>query len=70
MHLDVGFESAPNLQLSTALSRDVEAEMSLRLRGSPDHPILLGSLSANQGDIRVFGTRYGINREKSISSMR
>ena len=62
MHLDIGFESAPNLQLSTALSRDVEAEINLRLRGSLDHPILLGSLSANQGDIRVFGTRYGINR--------
>jgi len=28
----------------------------------PDHPILLGSLAANQGDIRVFGTRYSINR--------
>jgi translocation and assembly module TamB len=40
----------------------VEAEINLQLRGTPDHPILLGSLAANQGDIRVFGTRYGINR--------
>lgn len=62
LHLDVAIESAPNLQLSTALSRDVQAEIALRLRGTPDHPVLLGSLTANQGDIKVFGTRYSINR--------
>ncbi len=62
LHLDVAIESTPNFQLSTALSRDVEAEIDLRLRGTPDRPLLLGSLSANQGDIRVFGSRYTINR--------
>ncbi len=62
LHMDVVIESAPNLQLSTSLSRDVEAEINLRLRGTPDHPILLGGLSANQGDIQAFGSRYTINR--------
>jgi translocation and assembly module TamB len=62
LHLDVVIESAPNLQLSTALSRDVEAEINLRLRGTPEHPVLLGNLAANQGDIQAFGTRYSINR--------
>jgi translocation and assembly module TamB len=62
LQLDIAIESAPNLQLSTALSRDVEAEINLRLRGTPDHPVLLGGLAANQGDIKVFGTRYSINR--------
>ncbi len=62
LHLDIGVESAPNLQVSTNLSRDVEAEIQLRLRGTPDHPILLGSITANQGDLRVFGTRYSLNR--------
>ncbi len=60
--LDVRIESAPNLQLSTALSQDVEAGIDLRLRGTPDRPVLLGSVSANQGDIKVFGTKYSINR--------
>lgn len=62
LHLDVAIESAPNLQLSTSLSRDVEAEISLRLRGTLEHPVVLGSLSANQGDIQAFGNRYSINR--------
>ena len=62
LHLDIAIESAPNFQLSTALSRDVEAEIDLRLRGTLDRPLILGSISANQGDIRVFGSRYSINR--------
>jgi len=62
LRLDVVIESAPNLQLSTSLSRDVEAEIDLRLRGTPDHPVLLGTLSANQGDIQAFGSRFTINR--------
>jgi len=62
LQLDLHLESASNLQLSTALSRDVEADIDLRLRGTPNHPVLLGNISANQGDIKVFGTKYSINR--------
>jgi translocation and assembly module TamB len=62
LHLDVQVESAPNLQVSTNLSRDVEAEIQLRLRGTPDHPILLGNIAANQGDLKVFGTRFSLSR--------
>ncbi|MDQ2843796.1 MAG: translocation/assembly module TamB, partial [Acidobacteriota bacterium] len=62
LHLDVAIQSSPNLQLSTSLSQDVEAGIDLHLRGTPQRPVLLGSVSANQGDIRVFGSRYSINR--------
>ncbi len=62
LQFDIHVESAPNLQLSTELSRDVEAEIDLRLRGTPERPVLLGNITANQGDIRVFGTKYTINR--------
>ena len=62
LQLDVRVESAPDLQLSTALSRDVEAEVDLRLRGTLDHPVLLGNVAANQGEIKIFGTKYSVNR--------
>lgn len=62
LQLDVRIQNASDLQVSTSLSRDIEGEIDLRLRGTPDHPILLGSASVNQGDIKVFGTKYSINR--------
>jgi translocation and assembly module TamB len=62
LQMDLHVESAPSLQLSTALSRDVETDIDLRLRGKPSHPVVLGTVSANQGDIKVFGTKYSINR--------
>jgi translocation and assembly module TamB len=62
IQLDVRIESAPDLQVNTTLSQDVEAEISLRVHGTPDRPIVLGSISANQGDIKIFGTKYSINR--------
>ncbi|MGA8027294.1 MAG: translocation/assembly module TamB domain-containing protein [Bryobacteraceae bacterium] len=62
LQLDIRLESTPNLQLSTAVSRDLEAQIDLRLRGTPNDPVLLGSIVANQGEVKVFGTNYRINR--------
>ncbi|MDQ2713203.1 MAG: translocation/assembly module TamB domain-containing protein, partial [Acidobacteriota bacterium] len=62
LQLDVSVQSAPNLQISTELSRDVEVGIDLHLRGTPSRPVLLGAVSLNQGDVRVFGARYSINR--------
>ena len=62
MRIDVRIESASNFQVETSLTRDVEAEVDLRLRGSPVRPVLLGTISINQGEVQVFGTRYTINR--------
>ena len=62
VQFDVRVESSPNLQLSTYLSQDVQAEVNIRLRGTPDHPAVLGGVSVNEGDIKIFGTTYTINR--------
>lgn len=62
LQLDIQIESAPDLQVTTELSRDVQAEIDLHLRGTPEHPVLLGDIVANQGDIKVFGGKYSINR--------
>jgi translocation and assembly module TamB len=62
MQFDVRIESGPNFEFQTTLTRDVEAEVDLRLRGSPIRPVLLGSISVNQGEIQVFGNRYTVDR--------
>jgi translocation and assembly module TamB len=62
MRLDVRIQSASNFQVETSLTRDVEAEVDLRMRGSPLRPVLLGTVSVSQGEVQVFGTRYTINR--------
>ncbi|MFL6353446.1 MAG: translocation/assembly module TamB domain-containing protein [Bryobacteraceae bacterium] len=62
LQLDIRVESTPDLQLTTSLSEDVEAEIDLRVRGTPDRPLVVGNVSANQGDIKLFGTKYSINR--------
>ncbi len=62
LQFDVQVDSAPDMQLSTSLSRDVQATVDLQLRGNPKNPVLLGSVEANEGDVRAFGGRYTINR--------
>ncbi len=62
MQFDVRIENGPNFEFQTSLTRDVEAEVDLRLRGSPIRPVLLGNVSVNQGEIQVFGNRYTVDR--------
>ncbi len=40
----------------------MQAEIDLRLRGSPSRPSVLGRISVNEGQIQVFGNKYTINR--------
>jgi translocation and assembly module TamB len=60
--LDVHIQSSPDLQVLTSLSQDVQADIDLHLRGTREHPALLGHISANQGEVNVFGTRYALSR--------
>lgn len=62
VRLEIDVQSAPSLELATSLGRNVEAEVNLRLRGSPDRPAVLGAISLNQGQIQLFGNKYTINR--------
>jgi translocation and assembly module TamB len=62
MQFDVRIESGPNFEFQTSLTRDVQAEVDLRLRGTPLRPALLGTISVNQGEIQIFGNRYTVNR--------
>lgn len=62
LNFDVRIESGPSLEVQTSLTRDVQAEAELRLRGNAARPILLGDISVNQGQIQFFGNKYTINR--------
>ncbi len=62
MRFDVRLENAPLFELETSLTRNVQTEVDLRLRGTPLSPALLGTITVNSGDIQIFGNRYTVNR--------
>jgi translocation and assembly module TamB len=62
MRFDVRLASAPLFELETSLTRNVQTEVDLRLRGTPLVPALLGTLTVNRGDVQIFGNRYTVNR--------
>lgn len=62
VQFDVRVLSAPNFELQTSLTRDVQSEVDLRLRGTPRQPVMLGSISVDSGQVQVFGNQYNIDR--------
>lgn len=62
VQFDVRLVSAPGLELETSLTRNIQANVDLRVRGTPDRPVILGEISVNSGEIEFFGNRYSINR--------
>jgi translocation and assembly module TamB len=62
MHLDVRVETVPNLGLQTSLSRNLQAQADLRVRGTAAKPAVLGHITVTQGEIEFFGNKYTINR--------
>lgn len=62
MRLDVRVESVPNLQFNTSLTSNIQTEVDLRVKGTADKPVVLNTITVNQGEITFFGTKYTINR--------
>jgi translocation and assembly module TamB len=62
LQLDVRVLTRQTLEIETALTRNIQADADLRVRGTPDHPILLGHVTVNSGQIEFFGNKYSINR--------
>jgi translocation and assembly module TamB len=62
LQFDVRVDAAQNAEFSSTLTKDIKAELALRLRGTPDRPVLLGRIAATQGEIDFFGSRYVISR--------
>jgi translocation and assembly module TamB len=62
LNFDVRVASAPSLEVQTTLTRNLEAEIEMRLRGNAARPTLAGNISVNQGEIVFLGNKYTINR--------
>ena len=62
VQLDVQVSTARSLEIETSLTRNIQAETNLRVRGTPDQPVLLGNVSVSSGQIEFFGNKYSINR--------
>jgi translocation and assembly module TamB len=62
LRFDVRIQSAAGCQIRTNLTEDVQLDANLTLRGSIDHPGMLGRAQATSGEIIFFGSKYTIDR--------
>lgn len=61
LHLEVRILSTPELTVQTSLAR-LSGDIDLRLRGTGARPILLGRVSIAEGDVRLAGSKYHLER--------
>jgi len=62
MQLDVQIQMAPDVTFQSSLAENVQAEATLRLRGTALNPALLGRIVITQGQIVFFGTKFTIDQ--------
>jgi translocation and assembly module TamB len=62
LQFDVNVLSSRSLEVQTSLTRNIQADANVRLRGSPQRPVVLGNVTVNSGEIEFFGNKYTINR--------
>jgi len=62
MHFDVAIDSAPDITFQSSLAQGLQAEASLRLRGTGTNPSLLGRINLTGGRLVFFGTPFTVNQ--------
>jgi translocation and assembly module TamB len=62
MQLDIHVITTHTLEVETAMTRNIQADADVRLRGTTDRPVLLGNITVNSGQMEFFGNKYTINR--------
>jgi len=62
MNLDVLIQTAPDVALQSKVAESIQADASLRLRGTVANPALLGRVNISQGSVLFFGNKYTISR--------
>lgn len=61
LHLEVRILSTPELTVETSLAK-LSGDVDLRLRGTAAQPVLLGRINIAEGDIKMAGTKYHLDR--------
>jgi translocation and assembly module TamB len=61
LHLDVRILSAPELTVQTSLAK-LSGDVDLRLRGTAARPVLLGRINIAEGNIKLGGAKYHLER--------
>ncbi|MGO9518141.1 MAG: translocation/assembly module TamB domain-containing protein [Candidatus Korobacteraceae bacterium] len=61
LRLDVRILSAPELTVQTTLAK-LSGGVDLRLRGTAARPVLLGRINIAEGDLKIQGTKYHLER--------
>ncbi|MGD0666085.1 MAG: translocation/assembly module TamB domain-containing protein [Bryobacteraceae bacterium] len=59
---DIQVTTAPDVQVQSALTQDIQVEANLRLRGTYASPAVLGRVNITHGQVLFFGTRYSISQ--------
>ena len=62
MNFDIQIDTSPGVLVQSALAQQIQAEASLRLRGTLSNPVLLGRINITQGQTTFFGNKYIINQ--------
>jgi translocation and assembly module TamB len=62
MRFDVRIQTAPGVQFRTNLSQNLQGDANLSLRGTPQHPGMLGRFAVTSGDVIFFGAKYTVDQ--------
>jgi len=62
IRFDVRIQTSPDTQFRTTLTENLQADADLTMRGTIDHPGMLGRVSITQGDVVFFGSKYTIDQ--------
>ena len=62
MQVNLRVGAVSQLPVETSLVKDVEADINLEVLGTVSAPSILGTIGIAQGELRMLGTHYRINR--------
>lgn len=62
INFDVQIDTSPDISVRSEIAQQIQVEANLRLRGTPNSPVLLGRINITQGQLIFFGTKFTIGQ--------